>query len=97
MEVQVTSIHFKADQDLISFIQDKVNKLTLFHDKIISGNVTLSLEKDQDRENKVVEIKLHVPGHELFSRRKSSSFEQGTADASDAIRRQITKVRKQRA
>jgi putative sigma-54 modulation protein len=97
MDVQVSSIHFKADQDLIAFIQDKVNKLTLFHDKILSGDVTLRIDKDSDRENKVVEIKLHVPGHELFSRRRSSSFEQGTAAASDALRRQISKVRKQSA
>lgn len=96
MEVQISSIRFKADRDLISFIEDKVNKLTLFHDKILSSDVTLSIDKDQDRENKVVEIKLHVPGHELFSRRRSTSFEQGATDASEALRRQISKVRKQR-
>ena len=52
MQIQVQSIHFKADGSLIQYIQDKLNKLTLFHPGIIAADVFLRLEKDQERANK---------------------------------------------
>ena len=38
-----------------------------------------------------VEIKINVPGKELFARKKSKSFEEATDEAVDALRRQINK------
>ncbi|MFM1931504.1 MAG: ribosomal subunit interface protein [Bacteroidota bacterium] len=93
MQVQVHSIHFDADQKLIDFIQDKISKLTLFHDQIIGGEVYLRLEKSDVKENKVTEIKLLVPGKDLFAKRQCKSFEEATDDAVEALRRQIRKQR----
>ena len=91
MQLQVHSIHFDADQKLIDFIQEKVDKLTQFHDQIISGEVFLRLENSDTNENKVAEIKLLVPGKDLFARRQCKSFEEATDDAVEALRRQIKK------
>jgi putative sigma-54 modulation protein len=46
MNVNVHSIHFDADGKLVGFIQEKLNKLTLFHDNILSAEVFLRLEHD---------------------------------------------------
>lgn len=97
MQIQVQSIHFKADSALVHFIEDKLNKLTLFHPGIISADVFLRLDKDQDRENKLVEVKLNVPGSDLYSSRKASSFEEATAEAAEALRRQLEKARNKAA
>lgn len=98
MQIQVHSIHFDADQKLITFIQDKIDKLTTFHDHILSGEVFLRIENADNKENKVTEIKLNVPGKELFAKRNSRTFEAATDDAVEALRRQILKQRdKQRA
>lgn len=91
MQLQVHSIHFDADQKLINFIQEKVDKLTQFHDQIISGEVFLRLDNSDKNENKVAEIKLLVPGKDLFARRQCKSFEEATDDAVEALRRQIKK------
>ena len=56
------AIHFKADQKLLSFIQERLNKLEQFNDQIVSAEVYLRLDKDREKENKIAEIKLHVPG-----------------------------------
>lgn len=93
MQVQVHSIHFDADQKLIAFIQEKISKLTLFHDEIIGGEVFLRLDKADNKENKVTEIKLLVPGKDLFAKRQCKSFEEATDDAVEALRRQIKKQR----
>ena len=91
MQVQVHSIHFDADQKLVSFIQEKLDKLSLFHDQIIGGEVFLRLENSENKENKVTEIKLLVPGRDLFARRQCKTFEEATDVAVEALRRQIKK------
>ena len=91
MQVKVHSIHFDADQKLIDFIEEKIGKLGVFDEKIISGEVFLRLEKSDVNENKVTEIKLAVPGKDLFAKKQSKSFEESTDDAVEALRRQILK------
>ena len=59
MQVQVQSIHFDADIKLIRFIEEKVNKLTTFHDRIIKGEVFLRLDKSDVMENKIAHM---MPG-----------------------------------
>lgn len=91
MQVQVQSIHFDADVKLIQFIEDKISKLALFHDRIIRSEVFLRIDKSDIMENKVAEIKISVPGKELFASKQSKSFEEATDNAVEALRRQITK------
>ena len=91
MELRVHSIHFDADRKLLEFISKKVDKLTTFDDKLISGEVFLRLDKADDYSNKVAEIKINVPGTELFAKKQCASFEQATDLAVDALRRQIKK------
>ena len=93
MQVQVQSIHFKADSALVTFIQEKLQKLTLFHPGIQKADVHLRVDKDQERENKRVEISLGLPGPDLHSGRRAGSFEEATTDAVEALRRQLEKVR----
>ncbi len=93
MQIQVQSIHFKADQSLLDFIQDKLEKLTLFHPGILTADVFLRLDKDQERENKRVEIKLGLPGPDIHSGKRAGSFEEAAAEVTEALRRQLAKVR----
>lgn len=92
MEIKVQSIHFDADQKLITFIEERMNKLTQYYDKIIGGDVFLKLESS-DRENKVAEIKLSIPGKDLFAKKQCKSFEEATDEAVEALRRQINKYK----
>lgn len=91
MKLQMHSIHFDADQKLVDFIQRKADKLDTFYDRIIDGEVFMRLEKDDDRENKLLEIKLNIPGQQLFAKEKSKSFEAATDEAVEALRRQLKK------
>ncbi len=94
MNVQVQSIHFDADQKLIAFIQEKLGKLTLFHDRIMNAEVFLKIDKDtSNRENKVAELRLTVPGRDLFSQRRSKTFEEAVDQATEALRRQMERTK----
>ena len=98
MKVTVHAIHFDADRDLVEFIQERVNKLEHFYDGIMGGEVFLRVEKSDDNQNKVAEIKLQTPGKELFAKRQCKSFEEAIDTALEAIKRQMKKHKeKQRA
>ncbi len=92
MKLQVHSIHFVADQKLVSFIQKKVDKLEKFYDRMVDGEVFLRLN-NEGTENKTVEIKLKVPGNQLFAKEQASSFEAAADLATEALRRQLRKFK----
>lgn len=93
MQVHVQSIHFDADIKLIKFIEEKLQKLGTFHDRIIKSEVFLRLDKSDVNENKIAEVKLSIPGKELFAKKQCKTFEEATDIAVDALRRQIDKHR----
>lgn len=89
VNVKITSVHFDADKKLIDFIQERVNKLSQYYDKIIDSEVILKLENVPNAENKVVEIKLFIPGNDAFAKKQCKSFEEATDAAVEALRRQL--------
>lgn len=91
MDIKVNSVNFTADQKLIAFVNEKVNKLQLFFDNIIVGEVFLRVDKDQEKENKLAEIKILLPGKELFAKKQCKTFEEATDLAVEALRRQVRK------
>lgn len=91
MKIRVQSIHFTADSKLLDFIQRKVDKLDQFFDQIISGEVYLKLENTDDEENKITEIKLMIPGNDLFAKEQCKTFEEATDKAIESLRRQLDK------
>ncbi len=93
MKLQMHSIRFDADVKLLDFIQKKANKLDTFYDRIIDGEVFLRLDNDVQNENKIVEIKLNIPGTQLFAKERSKSFEAASDLAIQALRKQLKKYK----
>lgn len=91
MNIKMHSIRFDADQKLISFIDTKVNKLPTVFDDILGAEVFLRLDKDSDRENKLVEIKLDVKGQTVFAKKQCKTFEEATDLSIDALKKQLVK------
>lgn len=91
MNVKIQSIKFVADKKLIDFVSQKVNKLERFFDNIIDADVYLRADKPQEVANKAVEIRLNVPGADLFVRKQCSTFEEAVDECIDALKIQIKK------
>ena len=91
MSTTVQSIHFDADSKLVDFIEGKVDKLSQYFDHIIDSEVYLRLDKNTSNENKIAEIKVAIPGKELFAKKQCKTFEEATDLAVEALRRQIRK------
>ena len=92
MQIQIHSIHFDADQRLLDFVHAKLEKLLTFNNELQSCEVFLRFEKSDSRDNKVVEVKAHIPGKDLFAKRKATSFEAAMDEVHEALRRQVMKA-----
>jgi putative sigma-54 modulation protein len=93
MTINVQSVHFDADKKLIEFINEKVQKLTTYYDGIINSEVILKIDKGDNAENKIVEIKMLCKGHEFFAKKQCASFEEATDLACEALKTQVKKYK----
>jgi len=91
MKVNTQSINFVADIKLKDFIQKRFDKLNLFYDKIIQTDIYLKVENTSDKENKIFEAKLSVPGDVFVVKKQSKSFEEGADLAVSSLERQLKK------
>jgi putative sigma-54 modulation protein len=91
MKVTINSVKFKTDRKLEDFIQEKVKKLSSNYTDIIGSEVILKLDNTEDLENKVAEIRLMIPGNDLFAKKNCKTFEGATDQAVEALRKQLIK------
>ncbi|MGB5242345.1 MAG: ribosome-associated translation inhibitor RaiA [Lutimonas sp.] len=98
MKVFVQSVNFNIDQALVDFIEKKVTNLEKFNEKIIDAEVFLKVQNTSDKENKISEIKINIPGNDVVVKKESKTFEEGISLAVESLRRQLLKRKeKQRA
>ena len=94
MKTQIQTLHFTADQKLLSFIEKKINKLPLIYDKIIDSSVVLSMENlNTQVKDKVVVIKTNIPGNTLVAKEKAKAFEESVDLAIESLRGQLEKIK----
>lgn len=98
MIVHVQALHFDADKKLITYVTDKLQKLTQYHDRIIKVDVILNLDNVKHTiKDKIAEIRVHVPRADFFVKSTSKSFETSFEDAFDALVQQIKKKKEKQA
>jgi putative sigma-54 modulation protein len=96
MNVNIQTVHFDADVKLLDHINSKVSKVAQFHDKITKVDVYLKLDNIVHQiKDKIAEIRIHIPGHDLFVKQSSKSFEESFDNALASVITQI-KRRKER-
>ena len=90
MNLSIQTVHFNADTKLLEYVNQKVKKLTTFHDSIIKVDVYLKLDNViHNIKDKIVEISVHVPKQDFFVKQSSKSFEESFDNALEAIITQI--------
>lgn len=92
MQVTFQTVHFTANQKLKDYISDKLQKLEKFYPKILQATVYLKLENSGQVKDKVIEIKMNVPGNTLIATNSDKAFEASFDDALENIKRQLIKL-----
>ena len=93
MKVNVQAVNFNVDKKLINFVQERLDKLEKYFDKVISSDVFLKLENTSDKENKTVEIKIHVPGEEFVVKKTCKTFEEAVDISEESLERILVKYK----
>ncbi|MEY2835470.1 MAG: ribosome-associated translation inhibitor RaiA [Bacteroidota bacterium] len=94
MTVNVHTVHFDADAKLIEHVEKKVAKLSQHHDRIMRVDVFLKLDNVIHQiKDKIAEIRVTIPRHELFVKQSTKSFEESFDLAIDSILVQIKKAK----
>jgi putative sigma-54 modulation protein len=91
MNTVINAVGFVADVKLKDLLNKKMEKLITFNDEIISKEVYLKLDSNQSVKDKVIELKVHVPGKTLFVSESTKSFEESLDQALEVMIRQIKK------
>ncbi|MCK5824271.1 MAG: ribosome-associated translation inhibitor RaiA [Ichthyobacteriaceae bacterium] len=91
MKVRIQAVDFKADQKLIDFTQKKLDKLDQYFDKIIDGGVHFKLGNKSDKDNKISEIKINVPGDELVVKKQAKTYEEAVDLCAESLARMLKK------
>jgi len=90
MDVIIQSLGFKASDDLENYIHEKLGKLKP-SDHIIRANVVLFQGPDRATPNDYCEIRLEVPGPDLFVKEHAAYFEQAVDEAVNKLQTMIRK------
>ena len=98
MKVLIEAVNFNIDKDLKTFIERKINSLERFYDRIIEVEVYLKVQKTSDKENKISEIRVFIPGEDVVVKKTAKTFEEGVSVGVDSLKRSLKKVKeKQRS
>lgn len=92
MDVIIQSLGFKAGAELEGYIEEKLQKLKP-NEHIVRANVTLFLGPDRATPNTYCEIRLEVPGNDLFVKEQSPEFEQSVDAAVNKLQAILRKTK----
>ncbi len=91
MKINVHAVNFAVDKKLVDFIQERLGKLEKFCDKIVSSDIFLKVDNTSEKENKIVEVKIHVPGDDFMVKKQCKTFEEAVELSSESLERLLLK------
>ena len=95
MHVNFQSINFTADIKLVEFTQRRIEKISQFYDQIVDVHVYTKVENFSDKINKLVELKIGIPGDDVIVKKTAKTFEEAINSAADSAER-VLKRRKEK-
>lgn len=94
MKTTIQSLHFTPIETLNYFLTEKLNELEQFNPEIISGIACLKLDKSKTTDNNICEIKLEMPGYNLYAIKQCATFEEAIEQAVETLEIEINKHKK---
>ena len=85
------AIGFTAGESLEEYLNEKLSKLDNFYDQIIAANVYLKIENGSEKDDKIVEVRLEVPGDDIVVSKKGETYPEAIDLATDTLKRLIIK------
>ncbi len=93
MKVQIQAVNFNIDKKLVVLIEEKVEALTKFYENIVSAEVFLKVQKTSEKENKILELKIGIPGKDKLVKRTTSTFEDALLQAVSSMKNSLKRLK----
>ncbi|MBD5197072.1 MAG: ribosome-associated translation inhibitor RaiA [Muribaculaceae bacterium] len=94
MEATIKAIHFDASENLVAFINKKIDKLARRFESIADADVSLKVVKPETAMNKEAQVKLIVPqSPDLFASKTADTFEEAIDLCLRALEPQLEKIK----
>lgn len=91
MKIEIQALSFEPEEKLLTLAEDKLEKLGQYSEEIIEAQMTLRFDRSGTRENKFCQIRLVVPGYDLFASKESHSFEEAILRTCEALKQQMSR------
>jgi putative sigma-54 modulation protein len=89
MKMNIQSVGLTPRESLVDLLQEKLDTLDRFSDRIMEAKVTLKVDKADDRQNKILEVRLVVPGNDIFVKKQGSTFEELVPKVTETLQREV--------
>lgn len=89
MKINIQGVGVSPRQELQEMISEKLTKLDRLSNRITEAKVTLRVEKAETRDNKVMEVRLGLPGNDIFVKKQGDSFEELVQKTTDVLTREL--------
>ena len=96
MKIQTEVLSFSADAQLVASVEQKVSKLKLFFNQIKEVRVTLIAQTVESKNERVAQIKLHLPNGIIFIKESSKCFDIALDKAIVGLKLQLMKYKTKR-
>ena len=95
MKINIQTLSFHASPHLIEFAENKINKITHYNDMVMEAQLTLKVDRSGAKNNKVCDIRLVVPGNDIYASKRRDSFEAAILEAIEAVKQPLLRWKKQ--
>jgi putative sigma-54 modulation protein len=92
MDIIIQSLGFTAGEELETFTREKLNKFDN-EAKIIRADVMLFIGPASKHDKYCCEVRLEIPGNDLFVKKCSDSFEKAIVNAADALHKSMRRTK----
>jgi ribosome hibernation promoting factor len=89
MTIIIETKDIKPRQDLLALLRKKAQKFSQLNHRLIETRVFLKLDKSDTTQNRVCEIRIAIPGNDLFAEKRARTFPDAVRKAAEAMNRQI--------
>jgi len=89
MKKTIEPVNIEASDELIELINEVFDELPKYYDRITSADIYLKSHNGKSGVENEVEVKVFLPGREVFASAKADGFEEASNKVFSKLKRQL--------
>jgi len=89
MKKTIEPVNIEASDELIAYVNTVFDELPKYYDRITSADIYLKSHREKSGVENEVEVKVFLPGREVFASAKAEGFEEASNKVFSKLKRQL--------